>query len=32
VETTRPMIKSRKLIETVPIVLGSKATRLSSGL
>jgi len=31
VETTRLMIKSRKLIETVPIVLGSKADRLSRG-
>ena len=32
VEITRPMIKSRKLIETVPIVLGSKARGLVPSL
>ena len=31
VEITRPMIQSRKLIEMVPIVLGSKGNLLSSG-
>lgn len=30
-EITRPMIKSRKLIETVPVMLGAKADGLAGG-